>query len=334
MKILITGASGFIGSFFVEQGLAAGHEIWAAVRPTTSRKYLTDPRIKFLVLPLSSDVEVSESLGRHVAEHGAFDACIHAAGATKCRTGKDFFRVNTEGTLRLARFLLKEKALNGRFVFISSLSVMGAVREGGSSPILATDVPHPDTAYGLSKLRAEEGLKQVAGLDYVVLRPTGVYGPRERDYFLMAKSILRHVDFAVGFKPQHLTFIYVRDLVQAGYLALERGGSGAVYHLSDGKVYSSRHFSALLQQELGVRGVLRVTAPLFVLRFVSLVAENVARLSGSLSTLNSDKYNIMRQRNWNCDIRPACEQLGYKPEWPLERGVKEAIAWYKEAKWI
>lgn len=341
MKILITGASGFIGSFLVEAALDAGMEVWAAVRGTSNRNYLGDPRIRFFTLDLRSDAALRQSLAEHVDRHGAWDHVIHAAGATKCRTVDDFRRVNTEGTLRLARLLVECHALRGRFVFISSLSVMGALREEEVSsgpyhygPILDTDIPRPNTAYGRSKREAELGLAAIAGLDYIILRPTGVYGPRERDYFLMAKSIARHIDFAVGFRPQEITFIYVRDLVQAALAALTRGMTGRAYFLTDGHVYTSRSYSDLLQQHMGIRRCLHITAPLWVLRMVSHVAGRIASWTGHASTLNPDKYQIMKQRNWQCDITSARRDLGYAPQYPLERGVEESVAWYKQAKWI
>ena len=172
------------------------------------------------------------------------------------------------------------------------------------------------------------------GLNYVVLRPTGVYGPRERDYFMMAKSIRQHVDFAVGFRPQVLTFIYVADLVEAAYLALDRGPRGAVYPLSDGRQYTSRAFSDLLQLELGVKRVVHLTAPLWVLWLVSCIAGKAAALLGRTSTLNLDKYRIMRQRNWKCSIEAARRDLGYRPQWPLTRGVRAAVEWYKAEGWL
>lgn len=335
-KILVTGASGFIGSFLVEKALELGFETWAAVRPSSSRRYLMDPRIRFIELDLEDDGRLGRQLAGHVERNGAWDYVIHAAGATKCRRDEDFFRINTGGTERLARLLVATAALRRRFVFISSLSVFGDVCGSDMQRVITdTDTPRPDTAYGRSKLEAERRLAQTEGLeDYVVLRPTGVYGPRERDYFLMARSISRHVDFAVGRERQILTFIYVRDLVGAVFLALEKGRSGQAYFLTDGNVYSSRTFSDLLQAQLGVRTVLHFTAPLWVLRAVCLVAGRVAALMGKTSTLNTDKYNIMKQRNWQCDISPARRELGYRPAWPLEAGVPEAVAWYKKEKWI
>lgn len=336
MKLLITGASGFIGSFLVEHALEKGCETWAAVRSTSSRKYLQDKRIRFVELNLGDEAELNGQLSRHLAEHGAFDTVIHAAGATKCRHAEDFFTVNAEGTKHLAQQLLRTGALrkDGRFVFISSLSVWGPVHEKDNRAICGTDTPRPNTAYGNSKLLAESYLHETPGLNHITLRPTGVYGPRERDYFIMAQSIARHIDFAAGFKPQMLTFIYVRDLVQAAFLALTRGERGAGYFLSDGGLYTSRTFSDLLQAELGVKRVLHFTAPLWLLRMVCFFAEKTAALTGNTSTLNMDKYRIMRQRNWRCDIRPACRDLGYRPQWPLPRGVQEAVAWYKKEGWL
>lgn len=327
-KILITGASGFIGSFLVEQALAEGYEVWAAVRSTTSRRYLQDERIRFVELSLGSEERLEAQLTAHVASEGAWQYVIHAAGATKCRSKQDFFDVNTSGTERLARLLLQTGALTGRFVFVSSLSVMGDLAQNTDG------TPRPNTAYGQSKWEAEQLLAGIAGLDYVVLRPTGVYGPRERDYFMMAKSIAGHVDFAVGFKKQELTFIYVRDLVAAAFLALHSGTCRKSYALTDGAVYSSRAFSDLLQKEMGVRHVVHITAPLWVLKVVCLMGEAMACLTGKTTALNLDKYNILKQRDWTCDISEACHDLCYTPAWGLERGVKETVAWYKKEKWI
>ena len=335
-SILITGASGFIGSFLVERGLEAGMNVWAALRATSSRKYLTDGRTQFIELDLGHDERLRQQLKAHAEQHGPFDYVIHAAGATKCRRPEDFQKTNAEGTLRLALSLLETGALRpeGRFVFLSSLSVCGPVHEIDFEPITENDTPLPNTAYGRSKLQAERYLADVPGLNYVVLRPTGVYGPRERDYFMMAKSIRQHVDFAVGFRPQVLTFIYVADLVEAAYLALDHGPRGAVYPLSDGRQYTSRTFSDLLQLELGVKRVVHLTAPPWVLWLVSCIAGKAAALLGRTSTLNLDKYRIMRQRNWKCSIEAARRDLGYRPQWPLTRGVRAAIEWYKAEGWL
>ena len=347
-KILITGASGFVGSFLVEKALELGFDTWAVLRKTSSKEYLTDPRIHFIELDLGNDAVLTQQLSEHAAEHGAFDYVIHAAGATKAPNEAAFRRTNTEGTLRLARTLLDLQLLNGRFVFVSSLSVVGAVAENPIRQadgtvaqgldryraITDADTPQPNTAYGRSKLDAERALATLEGLDFITLRPTGVYGPRERDYFLMADSIKKHIDFAVGYTPQALTFIYVRDLVDACFLALHRGERDRSYFLSDGEVYDSRAFSDLLQQEMGVKWVAHIKAPVWFLHAVCQVSTWISKCTGKMSTLNMDKFQLLRQRNWICDITPAQQDLGYAPQWTLSRGVPEAVAWYKAEGWI
>lgn len=123
MKILVTGASGFIGSFIVEEALRREMEVWAAVRQSSSKKYLTDKRINFIELNLSSQKELEKQLAGH-----EFDYVVHAAGATKCLHIDDFFKVNTDGTRHLVQALLTLKMPIRRFVYLSSLSVFGAIK--------------------------------------------------------------------------------------------------------------------------------------------------------------------------------------------------------------
>lgn len=336
--ILVTGATGFIGSFIVEEALKKGMEVWAAVRKTSSLEYLRDSRIHRIELNLSSE----DDLKRQLKDH-SFDYVVHAAGVTKCLHEEDFYRTNTEGTKNLVNAIRALQMPLKRFVYLSSLSIFGPIKEQQPyQEIIETDTPQPNTAYGKSKLLAEQFLDEVnKGLapseqpfPYVILRPTGVYGPREKDYFLMAKSIKGHSDFSVGYKRQDITFVYVMDVVQAVFLAIDYGKTGRKYFLSDGQVYQSSTFSNLIHQELGRPWWIRIKAPIWVLRIVTFFGEHIGRMTGKITALNNDKYHILRQRNWRCDIQPAIDELGYHPEYPLELGVPLTIRWYKENKWL
>ena len=331
MKILITGASGFIGSFIVEEALKQGFETWAAVRKSSSKEYLQDERIHFIELNLSSKAQLIEQLRPH-----QFDYVVHAAGVTKCLNKADFRRINTEGTKNLVDALLDLQMPLKRFVFLSSLSVFGAIKEQlPYDEIREDDTPKPNTEYGRSKLEAERYIDSIGSrLPYTILRPTGVYGPREKDYFMMAKSIKQHIDFAVGYQRQDITFVYVTDVVQAVFLALEKGETGRKYFLSDGQVYQSTTFSDLIHEELGRPWWLRITAPVWVLRVVTFFGEYIGHMTGKVTALNNDKYNILRQRNWRCDIEPARRELGFEPKVQLKEGVKTTIRWYKDHKWL
>jgi len=315
-RILITGASGFIGSFLCEESLKRGFSTWAALRATSSRRWLQKPDLQFITLDLTNRTTLRQQLkGCGVR----FDVVIHAAGATKCLKAEEFDFHNYQCTRNLVEALMEADLMPHQLIYLSSLSATYG------------------STYGNSKLKAEQWLHDTldaSNTGLVVFRPTGVYGPREKDYFMMAQSIARHVDFSVGFEPQILTFVYVKDLVGAIMAAVERGVSEGTYNVTDGGEYASRTFSDLIQQELGVKHVVHITAPLWLLKVISVISEEWGKLTGKPSTLNRDKYKMMAQRDWRCDIRPMIEVLGYQPQWQLPRGVKETIAWYEKENWI
>lgn len=335
MKILVTGASGFIGSFIVEKGLELGYEVWAGVRPTSSLAYLQDKRIHLIELTFGNPSELERQISEFAKKEGRWDCVIHAAGATKCLDKNDFMRINYEGTKNLVETLLKLNICPSQFIYLSSLSIFGPVREEQPyAPICDSDEAHPNTAYGKSKIMSEAYLRNIPDLPYVIFRPTGVYGPREKDYFQMAVSIKQHIDFSVGYRPQVITFIYVKDLVKAIYLAIEKGVTRRCYFVSEPRGYDSRSFSDYIQREMGIKNVLHIKAPLWLLKAVSVCAETLSRITRKPSTLNSDKYNIMKQRNWLCDTTNIEEELGFTIDYDLEKGTKEMIKWYKENKWL
>ena len=150
----------------------------------------------------------------------------------------------------------------------------------------------------------------------------------------MAKSIKQHSDFAVGYQQQDITFVYVLDVVQAVFLACEKGQTGRKYFLSDGQVYQSATFSNLIRKELGNPWWIRITAPIWLLRVITFFGDKWGHITGKISALNNDKYNIMKQRNWRCDIEPARRELGYEPHYTLAEGVPLTIKWYKENGWL
>ena len=312
------------------------------------RRYLQDERIHFATLDLQDTTKLRHQLLALKEEMGGkgWDYVVHAAGATKCLHRDDFFRTNTDGTRNLIDTLVETGMTPRRFVFLSSLSIFGAIREKPVrkasadnpwvyEPILLTDEPKPNTAYGESKLAAERYLTAREGFPYTILRPTGVYGPRERDYYLMAQSIKQHIDVAAGLSPQEITFVYVDDVVQAVFKSIASpSAEGKAYFLSDGQVYNSRSYSDLVARELGGPWVLHLKLPLCLLRAVCWTSGRISKLTGKMNALNDDKYHILSQRNWQCDIEPARRDFGFEPQWSLERGVAESIRWYRQEGWL
>ena len=331
MKILVTGASGFIGSFVVQEALDRDFHVWAAVRHSSSREYLGDARINFIELDFSDEARLTEQLRPY-----SFDYVVHAAGVTKSSNVDDFYNINSEGTRRLVAAILALGMPLKKFVYLSSLSVYGPIRD--SYPhldILLSDNPRPNTHYGKSKLMAENHLRAVRDrLNYTILRPTGVYGPREKDYFMMVKSIKRHADLSVGFSQQDITFVYISALVQAVFLALEQKASGGKYFITDGEVYTSSDFCELVSAELGNPWCTHLTVPVWAMSLACSVGEWWGKSTGRVTALNRDKFNILRQRNWRCDVGAAMTDLGYSPKVKLSEGVKLTIDWYKANGWI
>lgn len=333
-KIIITGASGFIGSFLVEKALEKGFQTWAGVRESSSREYLKNNDILFVDLNFANKEKLVTQLSEFKALFGSVDYVIHNAGVTKCLDASDFDRINYQYTVNLVEALKEADCVPEKFVLMSSLSSYGLGDEVNYTPIKLTDTPNPNTAYGLSKLKAEQYLKSQTNVPYMILCPTGVYGPREKDYFMMLKTVKSGLDVGAGFRPQHLTFIYVKDLVDAAFLALESPLTNKAYFVADGDVYTDKEYTALIKKTLGKSFVLSIKVPLFVLKVISVVAEGISTLTKKPSTLNRDKFKIMKQRNWECDIDPLKKDLGFSARYNLEAGLNESVAWYREKGWL
>ena len=333
-RILITGAGGFIGGYLVAEALNRGYETWAAVRSTTNREFLQDERIHFIELDFTDEEKLTATLREHVQQYGKWDHVVHNLGATKCTNYLDFERINYGYLRALVEALRAIEAIPECLLLISSLSVMGPGDEVNYAPFKATDVPQPNTRYGVSKLKAETYLQMQPDVPYTILRLTGVYGPHERDYYLMMKSIKRGFDFSVGFRKQMLTFIYVKDVANAVMDALAHGPMRKAYFISEDQGYTQQQFRQMVCNELGKKLVIPVTCPLWVVRAVCAVAEWWGKVTLKASTLNGDKFKILKQRNWLCDTSEAKRDFGFTAKYSLEQGLREAITWYREAGWL
>lgn len=335
-RILVMGAGGFAGGYIVEEGLRRGYEVWAGVRATTSRRYLTDSRIRFIEFDFDADSaaeDMAERMRTALPEGEKWDWIIYNLGATKCLRFSDFSRINYDYLRYFCSALKLCDKTPECLLYISSLSAVGPAEEKSGKPITEANIPIPNTRYGASKLKAEMLLK-MEGIPHIIFRATGIYGPRDKDYYLMFKSIKSGFDFSVGYKAQSLTFIYVEDLARAIYDALARGKRGETYNVAHPAVYTQGEFRKISAREMKKRVVIPVKVPLIGLKLVSVIAEKIGVAKGKPSTLNSDKYNIMAQRNWSVDVSKAERDFGFKPQIDLGEGVKRCVEWYKQEGWL
>ncbi len=217
-----------------------------------------------------------------------------------------------------------------RFIYMSSLSALGPGDEKNYEPLNGRMIPQPNTRYGVSKIKAETFLETCPDVPWTILRPTGVYGPHEQDYLMMVKSIDRHFDFGVGFRRQMLTFIYVEDLAAAIFDALASDATlKRKYILSEPRAYTQKEFRKIVARELQRSFVVPVRLPMWAVYVASVVAEKVGVARMKPSTLNRDKFRIMRQRNWNCSIEEARKDFGFSPRFSLQEGIRRTVESYR-----
>lgn len=331
--ILIIGAGGFIGGFIAAEALRRGYDVWAGVRESTSRRYLDDPRLHFAVFDYDDPEAVRATLHDCAPAAGRWDYIIWNLGATKCARFSDFNLINFMYPRTFVELLRSEDMVPERFLYMSSLSAVGPADERGYTPITSATVPDPNTRYGLSKIKTETYLETLPDFPWIIFRPTGVYGPHEQDYLMMVKSIDGGWDFGVGYRRQLLTFIYVEDLVTAMFQALESPATlRRKYIISEDRAYTQAEFRRLVARLLGRKVVVPVRLPLWAVYAASAVAEEIGRARLKASTLNRDKYKIMKQRNWSCDISDACRDFGFAPRFTLEEGMRRTVEAYLEAK--
>lgn len=331
--ILIIGAGGFIGGFIAAEALRRGYDTWVGVRATTSRRYLDDPRLHFAVFDYDDPEAVRATLRQAAPETGRWDYIIWNLGATKCANFSDFNRINFMYPRTFVNLLIEMDMVPDKFLYMSSLSALGPADEKTYTPITSRTVPDPNTRYGLSKIKTETFLETLPSFPWVIFRPTGVYGPHERDYLMMVKSIDAGWDFGVGYRRQLLTFIYVDDLVTAMFQALESDATvRRKYIISEDRAYTQSEFRRLTARLLGRKLVIPVRLPLWAVYIASAVAEEIGRARLKPSTLNRDKYKIMKQRNWSCDISDARRDFGFSPRFSLEEGMRRTVGAYLEAK--
>lgn len=316
----------------MEEALSRGYEVWAGVRASTRRDRLPDPRIKFVLFDYDDPSQVEEAL-RGAMPEGRWDYIIWNLGATKVIRYSDFNRINHDYLRHFTGALHQADKVPERLVLVSSLSVLGATHDRDGKAYSEDMIPQPNTRYGASKLKAELWMATSA-IPYVIIRATGVYGPWDRDYYLMIESIRKGFDFGVGFRKQTLTFIYAADLAKAIFEAAERGRDGEVYHITEPRAYTQKEFRRIVKKIIGKRFVLPVRLPLWMAKVACAVMEKIGALRGKPATLNRDKYRIFKQRNWNCSHVKAERELGFLAETDLTHGLEKTIGWYKENGWI
>jgi len=332
-RLLITGATGFIGSFLTDEALKRSYDVYAGIRKTSSTIFLTDPRIRFVELDLSDKAQIKNTLQKLTNENQAPDYVIHNAGVTQAARQKDYFKVNTVYTRNLIEALIESNLQLKKFIYTSSLAAFGPGDPHSLTPINDTDKPSPVTAYGRSKLEAENYIKTLRDFPFLIIRPTAVYGPREKNLFVAIKLLSKGWESYIGSKEQMLSFIFIKDLIDVYFKALKSPIVQNSYFACDGNAYNIVEFNNIIKQELK-RTTTLMTFPIGLVKTIAAITGNFSRLTGRVSILNTDKVNELKCLNWLCNVEPLKKDLQFEPKFDLKAGMHETLKWYKLYKWL
>ncbi|MCC6556546.1 MAG: NAD-dependent epimerase/dehydratase family protein [Polyangiaceae bacterium] len=328
MRVLVPGASGFLGSHVAVQLAGEGHPVVALVRRSSNTKFLsTLSRVELAY----GAVEDAESVRRAMARA---DAVVHSAGLVKARDEEEFFKINTEGTRNLLAAAKEVAPGLRRFVFVSSLAAVGPSKDG--RPVAGDAQPEPVTHYGRSKLEAEQAvMAEKDALPVVVLRPPMIYGPRDSESFAFFQQVSRRFLPMLGDGTNTLSVIYATDAASACVRAIHAEvPSGRAYFIDDGEVYVWRDMLGDIERALETRALVRAGLPFFLLRGAAAASETLGKLTGKAVMLTRDKVNELAAPHWVCDSSEARRELGWEPRVKWAEGARRAVAWYREHKWL
>ncbi len=332
MNILITGASGFLGSNLVHKAATENFECFAGVRKGSNIGQFDDiESLHFVNLPYKSKDNLVQLLLEYKQKHGKFDYIIHNAGLTKCKKKSDFDRVNFQFTKNFVEALIEADCVPKKFIYISSLGALGPGDDKTFKPIRLTDTPHPNTLYGKSKRKAEEFLESTDTFPYLIIRPTGIYGPGDKEYNVYISTVHKGIEPYVGFRTQYISFIYIEDLVRLIFTLLTSPFQRKAYLVSDGKAYTQQIYARIVRNHFS-NSPIKIKVPLFLFKTLCYSFDFIGGLFGRVPLLNSDKYKILSARNWLCDISELKKDIDFKPYYYLEDGVRETMAWYLERR--
>lgn len=328
----MTGASGFIGSGLVAKLSEQGYDVRALMRPTASNEFLKG--VKFT--RIAGDLLEVESLKRACENT---DIVVHLAGLTAAKNREEYFRFNAQGTKNLADAAFNSGSVK-KFIYISSQAAAGP--SAGLSPKVEQDPDHPISMYGESKLRGELYLDELKGkLPFIVLRPTSVYGPRDRGIYVFFKMIQKSwMPILPSRTPtghKYYNFVHVEDLIESIRLSINASEScfqnGERYFINDGQIYTFDRMMSLIAEGLKTKPI-RVKLPSSLLSFAALSGSLLGKALKVNIPFNRDRFQDMIPDYWICSSQKAADQLQFKPKYTLESGIPQTVAWYKVNGWL
>ncbi len=324
--VALTGGTGFLGSHIAEALLAAGHQVRAAVRPSSNQRWLAG-------LPLETVVTDLTDADSCLAFLKDTTSLVHCAGVVAAPDEAHYRQGNVVPTETLVKAAgqawVSESAAT--FVLISSLAAHGPASLG--APATEANPCRPITAYGRSKREAEQVLQQDRGLfRRVILRPPSLYGPRDREFLPLLKAATKGWTVRLGRKMTGLSLVDGRDAASAAVALLASPNATGAYFVTDqAGGYDWDQIRDTLS-DVAHRNVRRLEIPLELLRIA-------ARFSGLFGTkasllLNNDRLRDLDTDGWVCDGERLRADTGFEPRYCAVTGLAETLAFYVKQGWL
>lgn len=327
-RVLVTGGTGFIGSHLVDALIEHGVQPRVLVRPASDIARLARDQADKVEL-VTGTLEDQHSLTQAVSQ---VDTVFHLAAVTKACTEEEYLRANAEGTQRLVQAMRAAQPRPRRLIYLSSLAAAGPARDG--RPVEPRDEPHPLTAYGRSKLIGEQACCAASdAFGVVMLRAPVVYGPREKDFFLLFRLAARGVLPLPAGPESVVQLVHVTDLVQAMLRAATMPDARGLYHVAESRSYSWSEIATCISRAVG-RSVHMVRIPRFLVQMAATVSEGGAAAIGRTTIFNREKVKELLAPGWLCETTLAKQELGFEAQVPLATGCVETAAWYRQQTWL
>lgn len=329
-KILLTGGSGFIGANLIDLAIEEKYSVYALVRRSSQMNFLREKGVQILYGDITDKISIMAALKKLSLEGISLEAVIHAAGTVKAKDKMKFMDVNVRGTTNLLESLAESEIDINKFIFISSLAACGPERIG---KVIQKEKEHPVTYYGESKLLAEKVIKSQRVFPYIIIRPTAVYGPRDKELLTVFKIVNSGISPVLGYHKQELTFIHAYDLCNLILSAVRSNLVNKTYFATDGEVYHKEAFGTAIAESLD-KSVIELRIPLFIVEAAALLSRISDFVTKKIHAFNMQKCKELKAESWNCDMEDTVSELHFKPLYTLQRGVQNTTDWYRENQWI
>jgi nucleoside-diphosphate-sugar epimerase len=328
MKVLVTGATGFIGSYVAEKLLEKGYNVRCLIRKTSNLRWIKDKNYELIEGSLS-DINSLENATKDI------DYIYHIAGNTSAKNIDEYIAGNCKGTTNLIEASLKNAPNIKRFIYVSSQTACGpALSE--REPTDENSPLNPITDYGYSKKLAEEAIKTyIEKIPFTIIRPPAVYGPRDTEIYSIFKMIKSGLCCYMGFNKKMLSLVHIYDLADGIINSAETNSTlGKTYFITSESFYTWHQIYNIIKKELNKKITLNIYLPHFLVLTAGAITGFIGSFAKKPPVFNYQKGIDFIQQYWICSSKSATKDFGYRQKVSLEDGIKNTIKWYKDMKWL